>query len=92
MKIKALMSLAAAAALVVSSAGLTAHGSAGIYTFGDVNGDGTVDATDASFVLAAYASKQNHITKNSLKTATERTCPLSIRSTETRHTRTSLQV
>ena len=56
MKIKALMSLAAAAALVVSSAGLTAHGSAGIYTFGDVNGDGTVDATDASFVLAAYAS------------------------------------
>ena len=56
MNIKTLMSLAAAAALVVPSAGITAHGAAGLYTFGDVNGDGTVDATDASSVLAAYAS------------------------------------
>lgn len=57
MKIKTLMSLAAAAALVVPSAGITtANGAAGLYTFGDVNGDGTVDATDASSVLAAYAS------------------------------------
>ncbi|MBO7474967.1 MAG: hypothetical protein J6U00_13400 [Ruminococcus sp.] len=56
MKIKTLMSLAAAAALVVPSAGITAHGAAGLYMIGDVNGDGTVDATDASAVLAAYAS------------------------------------
>ena len=56
MKSKTLMSLAAAAALVVSSAGLTANGAAGLYVFGDVNGDGTVDATDASAVLATYAS------------------------------------
>ncbi|MBR5684387.1 MAG: hypothetical protein IKW96_14120 [Ruminococcus sp.] len=56
MKIKTLMSLAAAAALVVPSAGITANGAAGLYVFGDVNGDGTVDATDASSVLAAYAS------------------------------------
>ena len=56
MKIKTLMSLAAAAALVVPSAGITAHGEAGLYMIGDVNGDGTVDATDASAVLAAYAS------------------------------------
>ena len=57
MKSKTLMSLAAAAALVVPPAGITtANGAAGLYVFGDINGDGTVDATDASAVLAAYAS------------------------------------
>ena len=56
MKIKTLMSLAAAAALAVTPTGISASGAAGLYVFGDVNGDGTVDATDASSVLAAYAS------------------------------------
>lgn len=55
MKTKTLMSLAAAAAIAVSSVGVLAHGEAGLYTIGDLNGDGMVDATDASSVLAAYA-------------------------------------
>ena len=55
MKTKTLMSLAAAAAIAVSSVGIAAYGEAGLYTIGDINGDGMVDATDASGVLAAYA-------------------------------------
>lgn len=55
MKIKTLMSIAASAALTVSSSGMTAHGEAGLYLIGDINGDGTVDSADASAVLAAYA-------------------------------------
>lgn len=56
MKRKTLMSLAAAAALAVSAAGIPAHGEAGLFTIGDVNGDGTVDSVDASCVLGAYAA------------------------------------
>lgn len=56
MRKKTLMSLAAAAVIAVSSAGITAHGEASPFLIGDVNGDGTVDAVDASAVLAAYAS------------------------------------
>ncbi|MBR6968567.1 MAG: hypothetical protein IKH78_08540 [Ruminococcus sp.] len=59
MKKKTLMSLAAAAAIAVSSAGITANGEASPFLIGDVNGDGTVDAVDASSVLAAYASKSS---------------------------------
>ena len=55
MKTKTLMSLAAAAAIAVSSVGISAYGEVGLYTIGDINGDGMVDATDASGVLAAYA-------------------------------------
>ncbi|WP_019679122.1 dockerin type I domain-containing protein [Ruminococcus flavefaciens] len=55
MKKKTLMSLAAAAVMTISSVGIAAHGEAGLFTIGDLNGDGMVDATDASSVLAAYA-------------------------------------
>ncbi|MBP5379939.1 MAG: hypothetical protein J6Y64_10430 [Ruminococcus sp.] len=56
MKKKTLMSLTAAAVLAVNAASLTAHGEAGLFMIGDVNGDGTVDSMDASSVLDAYAS------------------------------------
>ena len=55
MKIKTLMSIAAAAALAASSVGITANGEAGLYLIGDINGDGIVDSADACSVLAAYA-------------------------------------
>jgi len=56
MKKKTLMSLAAAAVLAVNAAALPAHGEAGLFMIGDVNGDGTVDSRDASSVLDAYAA------------------------------------
>ncbi|WP_295068808.1 dockerin type I domain-containing protein [Ruminococcus sp.] len=55
MKIKTLMSIAATAALAASSVGITAHGEAGLYLIGDINGDGIVDSADACSALAAYA-------------------------------------
>lgn len=55
MKIKTLMSIAASAVLAVASVGITAHGEAGMFMIGDINGDGNVDSADASAVLAAYA-------------------------------------
>ena len=55
MKLKTLMSIAASATLAIASAGLTAHGEAGLYMIGDINCDGTVDSADASAALAAYA-------------------------------------
>ncbi|MCR5602050.1 MAG: hypothetical protein K6G33_15095 [Ruminococcus sp.] len=55
MKIKTLMSIAAAAALAIAPSGVTVHGEAGMYLIGDINGDGLVDSADASAVLAAYA-------------------------------------
>ena len=56
MKKKTLMSLTAAAVLAVNAAALPAHGEAGLFMIGDVNGDGTVDSRDASSVLDAYAA------------------------------------
>lgn len=56
MKMRSLMSIAASAVLAVTATGFTAYGEAGLYVIGDINGDGVVDAADASFVLAAYAS------------------------------------
>lgn len=53
---KTLMSLTAAAVLAVNTAGLAAHGEAGLFMIGDVNCDGLVDSLDASCVLDAYAS------------------------------------
>ena len=55
MKKKTLMSFAASAVLALSAAGIPAHGEAGLFMIGDINGDGNVDATDASAALAAYA-------------------------------------
>ncbi len=55
MKIKTLMSFAASAAVALSSAGITAHGEASLFMIGDIDGNGVVDAIDASSVLAAYA-------------------------------------
>lgn len=55
MKLKTLMSIAASATLAITAAGFTAHGEAGLYMIGDINGDGTVDSADASAALAAYA-------------------------------------
>ena len=55
MKMKTLMSFAASAAVALSSAGITAHGEASLFMIGDIDGNGVVDAIDASSVLAAYA-------------------------------------
>ena len=55
MKMKTLMSFAAAAAVALSSAAVTAYGEASLFMIGDIDGDGVVDATDASAVLSAYA-------------------------------------
>ena len=55
MKMKTLMSFAAAAAVALSSAADTAYGEASLFMIGDIDGDGVVDATDASAVLSAYA-------------------------------------
>ena len=53
MKMKTLMSFAAAAAVALSSAAFTAYGEASLFMIGDIDGDGVVDAADASAVLAA---------------------------------------
>jgi hypothetical protein len=55
MKMKTLMSFAASAAVALSSAGITAYGEASLFMIGDIDGNGVVDAIDASSVLAAYA-------------------------------------
>ena len=55
MKMKPRMSFAAAAAVAMSSAAFTAYGEASLFMIGDIDGDGVVDAADASAVLAAYA-------------------------------------